>query len=356
MAAVGDAIHIAATELRPWIKTRVGEWPPDRNGRTEPNDPSYLVSVLLDHWSERFAGELGSEGKSLVHEFRHTRNRWAHHRSFDRLDTFRAVDTCRLLLRAIGSDRETVLIDSALRVLNDADPGRLSTVDAGNNRMNARARRRSLTTHRKAQSEDFRKEQWDHRFDSHVAPINRLVDDLIADHSDRWMPYVAPYHGGTRAKVLLLFQDPGRMTAPNHGGSGFIGCENDDPSAEELAECLDRAGVPPSEVTPWNSYPWFVPDQRGVTVGKRLEGLQPLCRLLALLSELHTVVTQGSVAHDTWQRFARAYPAEAGRLRHLKTFHTSGRGVTDGGQQTKAIGEAHIVRTLKEASRQTRND
>jgi len=160
------------------------------------------------------------------------------------------------------------------------------------------------------------------------------------------MPFVAPYHGGVRAEVVLLFQDPGRMTYQAVGGSGFIGCENDDPSADTLALCLDLAGVDQRQVTPWNAYPWYLPEQAGVSAAQRVEGVDALHCVLQLLPMTHTVVTCGAVAHDSWRRFAHAYPESAGRLRHFETFHTSGRGITNGGKQKKAEGVARVVATI----------
>lgn len=119
-------------------------------------------------------------------------------------------------------------------------------------------------------------EQWERRFAEHCRPINLLVEELIAEKGGRWMPFVAPYHGGAHAEVLLLFQDPGRMTNQANGGSGFIGCENDDPSAETLALCLDQAGVEQRQVMPWNAYPWYLPEQAGVSAAQRVEGLDAL--------------------------------------------------------------------------------
>ncbi len=340
--AVGDALRATAAELRPWIEQRVGNWPPDRYGKVAPNDPAYLISVMLEHWRPVFAGALGAEGMTLVQEFRHTRNRWAHHKPFGRLEAFRAIDTCRLLLHAIGSDREQNLAAASLQVLNDAGPDPQPAP--------VRSGRMPQGLHRRSASTDFRAQQWERRFDPQVEPINRLVDDLIAEHGDRWMPYVAPYHGGIDTRILLVFQDPGRMTATAHGGSGFIGCENDDPSAALVAQCLDAAGVEQDDVMPWNSYPWFLPDQGGVSAAMRDQGLEPLRRLIGLLPDLDTVVTCGAVAHDTWDRFVRRYPGDAARVRHLKTFHTSGRGITNGGQQRKAVGVEHFVETLRVAA------
>jgi hypothetical protein len=195
----------------------------------------------------------------------------------------------------------------------------------------------------------FRQDQWEHRFDPHVEPINELVDDLIEERTDSWMPYIPSYHGGNAARILLIFQDPGRMTSTDFGGSGFLGCENDDPSAQVVAECLDMAGVDPKDVISWNAYPWFLPDQGGLTVSMLESGLEPLDRLISLLDDLQTVVTQGSKAHDSWARFSRRYPSTANRYHHLETFHTSGRGITNGGQQTKAEGVRHVIDTYTQA-------
>ncbi len=116
------------------------------------------------------------------------------------------------------------------------------------------------------------------------------------------MPYSPPYHGGIDAEIVLLYQDPGRMTAKEFGGSGFLGCENDDPSAELVATCLDDAGVRPDQVIPWNSYPWFLPDQGGVTARMLDEGTAPLKEFLALLPQAHTMVLGGRKAQDAWSR------------------------------------------------------
>ena len=64
---------------------------------------------------------------------------------------------------------------------------------------------------------------------------------------------------------------------------------------------------------------------------------------------VHTVVTHGRDANQSWERFTKAEPAIAARFRHLETFHTSGRGITNGGQQPRSQGTAHVVATYREA-------
>ncbi|MBV6509966.1 MAG: hypothetical protein JJLCMIEE_03084 [Acidimicrobiales bacterium] len=198
-------------------------------------------------------------------------------------------------------------------------------------------------------STKFRDEQWRHRFDPYVAPVNELVDRLIEERGGSWMPYIPAYHGGIESEILLLYQDPGKMTAKDFGGSGFLGSENDDPTAQVLAECLDAADLDAKRVTPWNAYPWFLSDQGRLTDRMIKEGLNPLHRLLELIPTAHTIVTGGAKAHHSWRLFSEQY-RDASRWRHIKTFHTSGRGITNGGRQTKVEGIAHVVAAFREAA------
>jgi hypothetical protein len=50
--------------------------------------------------------------------------------------------------------------------------------------------------------EAFRSQQHADRYAAHIRPVNELVDDLRDDGGRGWMPYVAPWHGGTEARKL----------------------------------------------------------------------------------------------------------------------------------------------------------
>ncbi|MFP4514281.1 MAG: uracil-DNA glycosylase [Acidimicrobiales bacterium] len=239
----------------------------------------------------------------------------------------------------------TVALEVAARQSRDDKPLPSSKTASASRPRRAKATGR----HRRMREPDFRAEQWSRRFDAHVAPINQLVDDLIEEREGSWMPYVAPLHGGVDAEVLLLYQDPGPMTSTELGGSGFLCSEDDDPSAELLADCLDAAGVEPARVVPWNSFPWFRSDQAGLSAAELVAGLDPLHRLLDGLPKVHTVVAHGTVAVESWRRFEKRFPDVAARYRALSTFHTSGRGVTRGGRQSRAEGTEHIIATLRAA-------
>jgi len=88
----------------------------------------------------------------------------------------------------------------------------------------------------------YRQQQWDDRWAPHIAPVNALVDELIASSGQAGVPYVAPIYGGVDARVLFIARDPGPKTQRELDGSGFLSLENDDASAERFATLLDSYG------------------------------------------------------------------------------------------------------------------
>jgi len=331
--SVEEALRILTEGLGPWMGKRLGHWPPDRHGLIGPHDPSYLIETLLEHRVAYFPQFLEPAAAAPLYRIRAARNAWAHFEPPDHDHVQALVDDVTTVLGAIASPLAASIAAPEVQHQGPQSPA---------------------SGHRRSRSLVFRAQQLEAIFADHCRPVNELVDELIVQGGGRWMPYVAPYHGGIHAAVLLLFQDPGRMTSQAHGGSGFIGCENDDPSAELLAICLDQARIAQDQVMPWNAYPWFLPDQGNVTAARRAEGLDPLRRVMALLPSLHTVVTGGNVAHHSWKLFASSFPAIAGSVRHFETFHTGGRGITNGCRQPKAVGVTHVVETLKAAAAYSR--
>ncbi|MCA4997308.1 hypothetical protein HWD35_21525 [Tsukamurella tyrosinosolvens] len=90
----------------------------------------------------------------------------------------------------------------------------------------------------------YREDLLRRRYDSHVRPINKLVDQLRIEQPDKFIPYVAPTYGGTNARLLALLQDPGPKTDPrNANGSGMLCIENDDESAARYKMFLAGAGI-----------------------------------------------------------------------------------------------------------------
>jgi hypothetical protein len=122
----------------------------------------------------------------------------------------------------------------------------------------------------------FRDEQWGRRFDEHVAPINRVVDEL-GSGARGWLPYVAPMYGGVNARLLSVFRDPG----PGTRDSGFLSIENDDPTAERVCRHFEAVGIPAIDMVPWNVYPWYI--NRAPRAAGLGEGVEPMRRLVLLL-------------------------------------------------------------------------
>jgi uracil-DNA glycosylase len=199
----------------------------------------------------------------------------------------------------------------------------------------------------------FRQGQWELRYAPHVEEINRFVGDLRSQKGLR-IPYVAPHYGGLNAEILFIFQNPGPGTDESRGGSGFLSCENDDPSAELLAECMEEAGLAASRVITWNACPWELPKARTApSAGDLTGGLQPLKTLLDMLPELRVVAPMGKVAQEGWRRFQLQYPQIAERSRVLEGPHTSGRGITGGGKHTKAQGVSQVLKLMGQAVAET---
>lgn len=152
---------------------------------------------------------------------------------------------------------------------------------------------------------EFRREQFEHRFDPHIAPINEFVATLRNPDDGRWVPEVAPMHGGIDAVLLFVLRDPGPKTQEGVG-SGFLCIENDDPTAERQCELFEQFGISPRCALPWNSYPWYI--NRAPRAAEREEGAEVLSDLIDMLPDLRVVLLQGNEAADVWRRVIRRRP------------------------------------------------
>ncbi|MBX6764706.1 MAG: DUF499 domain-containing protein [Rubrobacteraceae bacterium] len=66
-------------------------------------DNSALLGVMLDQWHNVFGRTLGPSQRTLVHELKGVRNDWAHDKPFSTDQTYRALDSMRLLLEAVSA-------------------------------------------------------------------------------------------------------------------------------------------------------------------------------------------------------------------------------------------------------------
>jgi hypothetical protein len=169
---------------------------------------------------------------------------------------------------------------------------------------------------------DFRAMQWQQRYAEHVAPINRLVDELRAEPGRQGAPYVAPMYGGVNARLLSILRDPGPMT--QHGrGSGFLSMENDDATAETINSYFDNAAISAEDIVPWNAYPWYI--NRKPDTAELSAATEPLARVIALLPRLKVVMLHGGSARDAWKYLLRQHPdiVQSRSFHVIATYHRS---------------------------------
>jgi hypothetical protein len=168
----------------------------------------------------------------------------------------------------------------------------------------------------------FREQQWSRRYDPHIAPINRYVDQLTAEGGRGWAPYVAPIYGGVHARLLSVLRDPGPMTRTDVG-SGFLCMENDDATAEAISRLCSDAGIDAQDIVPWNAYPWYI--NRAPNGSEVDSGVEPLKHVIDLLPQLRVVMLHGGSAHAAWKKLTRRYPSLVSirKIEVVETYHTS---------------------------------
>lgn len=202
---------------------------------------------------------------------------------------------------------------------------------------------------RKMGNAHYRADQWAHRYDPHVEPINRLIDELGELDDAGHPPYVAPMYRGIDAHALAILRDPGPK-AGGAGGSGFLSVENDDQTAERQCAFFAESGIDPAEIVPWNAYPWFInakPNKSQLAAGTK-----PLRQLLELLPALRVVLLFGGDAQAAWTLFQsehRSYLRRRG-IEALPTYHPSRQALQHPSQVERNRREDHLRAALTHAA------
>lgn len=166
----------------------------------------------------------------------------------------------------------------------------------------------------------FREDQWRRRYEPHVEPINRFVDELGRLDDAGHPPYVAPFYSGVSAPALAILRDPGPR-AGGDSGSGFLCVENNDSTAERQLQFFAGAGIDARDVVPWNAYPWYI--NAKPTPKQLTDGTEPLRRIIDLLPSLKVVLLLGGDARRAWKLFTRVHQQliDAHGITALTTFH-----------------------------------
>jgi Uracil DNA glycosylase superfamily len=138
----------------------------------------------------------------------------------------------------------------------------------------------------------------------HVAPLGDFVRRLRAKYGEI-VPWFDPTEAGTQARILMMFENPGRRADAAHG-SGFISADNDDRSAENMWHLLREAGINRRrDMVAWNIVPWYLGDERkigAVRMSDIDEARPALLELLGLLRKLRVVILFGRKAQAGWRR------------------------------------------------------
>lgn len=156
--------------------------------------------------------------------------------------------------------------------------------------------------------------------EQHVAPLTEFVKRLRSQRGGgEAVPWFDPDEAGVGARILVLLEAPGpRATGPRGPrpaarGSGFVSCNNDDPTAANMWSLLRDAGIDRrQDLVTWNVVPWYVGDGsavRAVTVRDLKEARPALLELLTLLPDLRVTVLLGRKAAAGWRRAQIDFPS-----------------------------------------------
>ncbi len=128
----------------------------------------------------------------------------------------------------------------------------------------------------------------------HIAPLTEIVKRIRRETGAR-VPWFDPADAGVDARVLFLFQDPGRSGA---AVSGYVSVDNDDPSARAIAQLRADAGLQRNEVIHWNAIPWEL--ERNPKVSDIADAQPYTDDLIDMLHRLQVVVAVGRWVQQAW--------------------------------------------------------
>jgi hypothetical protein len=123
------------------------------------------------------------------------------------------------------------------------------------------------------------------------------------------IPTFSVKDGRTKAKVLFMFQDPGKSGAAD---SGVVDRDNNDPSAKTFKDLNDEVGLPREDTVSWNTIPWAMQK----TFPKELARVREwrlIPKLLDALPEVKVVVLCGTSKAHRLTVDIYAYGDEVGR-------------------------------------------
>ncbi|MFC8045543.1 hypothetical protein [Nocardia sp. NPDC057353] len=134
----------------------------------------------------------------------------------------------------------------------------------------------------------------------HVKPLNDLIQRIESEQGVANLPMIDPTFGGVNATVLFVLKAPEGDATPDPSRPQLLSLDNDDPTAADLFQVTQAAGLDRALITPWNISP-FPPKAGGdprvsdVRIANRYHR-----ELFALLPRLRTIVLLGKPARELW--------------------------------------------------------
>ncbi|WP_309079865.1 uracil-DNA glycosylase [Zhihengliuella sp.] len=134
---------------------------------------------------------------------------------------------------------------------------------------------------------------WDRRYEEHILPVNRILDETQALRPESSVSYVDPVHDADQAKIVSLFSNVGAADA-----SGFISAGEPD-AVTRLLGLQWQLGLRPEYIMPWNVHPWHTPGEPNgrLQPAQITSGLKPLLRMLKVVPRASVIVAHGTEAH-----------------------------------------------------------
>ena len=132
---------------------------------------------------------------------------------------------------------------------------------------------------------------------SHIEPLATYLAKIKAEHPEKELPCFDPCDGGIHAKALFLLEAPG----PKAVGSTFISRNNPDPTARNICDLLQEAGISRGDTLLWNIVPWYVGDGNHIHAVNNDDIRQSfpyVKELLSLLPNLEVIALLGKKAQS----------------------------------------------------------
>lgn len=153
--------------------------------------------------------------------------------------------------------------------------------------------------------------------------FNDLVDliRMERDVPDIFVPRFDPRNGNETARILFLFEAPGRAAILN----GKISFDNEDDTARNFKSQLEEAGISRDDIAMWNIVPWYLGNDEVTKIRPaQLKNILEARKYLGLLvspgcmPNLRCVMLVGGAA-----RLAHIYLSHTISHRICSCYHTS---------------------------------